>query len=319
MKENTQRERNPFPYSDSNKRYHTYDYYLRHTFGAKCAKIPLDGGFTCPNRDGTKGVGGCIYCSAQGSGEFAPSARLPIAEQYELGRELLRAKWEDFKCIPYFQAYTNTYAPLPRLRELFEEAASLPDAVGLSIATRADSLTPKTVEYLADLSERTVVTLELGLQTVHDQTAVLINRGHSFADFLAGYRLVRKRAPRVRLGVHLILGLIGENDEMMVESAQRVAELVPDEVKFHSLYVLKNTRMAEIYREGGYIPLERAQYVKLVVECIRRMPPETVIGRLTGDAPKNDLIAPLWTRNKRCVLNEIDKKFYQENLWQGKL
>lgn len=314
----TQRETNPFLYSDTNKRYHTYDYYLRHAFGEKCAKIPLDGGFTCPNRDGKCGTGGCIYCSERGSGEFAPSALLPIEEQYEIGRERLRAKWGALKCIPYFQAYTNTYAPLSRLQELFDKAVALPDAVGLNVATRADCLSPEIVDYLASLSERTVVTVELGLQSVHDETAARINRGHTFADFLAGYRLLRDRAPRVRICVHLILGLIGENDEMMVESAQRVGELAPNEVKFHSLYVLKNTKMAEIYHNGGYIPLTRERYVDLVVKGICLMPADTVIGRLTGDGVENELIAPLWTQNKRCVLNEIDKKFYNENLWQGK-
>lgn len=319
MKGMTQRKTNPFPFSDSNKRYYTYDYYLRHTFGGKCAKIPLDGGFTCPNRDGRYGVGGCIYCSERGSGDFAPSSALSVAEQYERGRERLRAKWGEFKCIPYFQAYTNTYAPLPRLKELFEVAVCLPDAVGLNIATRADCLSEETVDYLAELSERTVLTLELGLQTVHDKTAALINRGHTFADFLKGFHMVRERAPHVRLGVHMILGLIGENDEMMVESAQKVAVLRPDEVKIHSLYVLKNTKMAEIYRNGAYIPLTKEHYVDLAVRCVSEMPTETVIGRLTGDGAESELIAPLWTQKKRCVLNEIDKKFYLENLWQGKL
>ena len=318
MKSVPQRETNPFPYSDSNKRYHTYDYYLRRAFGAKCAKIPLDGGFTCPNRDGTKGVGGCIYCSARGSGEFAPEACLPIAQQYEQSRELLRAKWGEVKCIPYFQANTNTYAPVSRLRELFNEAIALPDAVGLNVATRADCLPDEVLDLLAELSEKTVLTVELGLQTVHDETAAAINRGHTYADFLCGYCRVRERVPRARIGVHLILGLIGENDEMMVESAQRVAELRPDEVKLHSLYVLENTKMAEIYRNGGYKPIELDHYVDLVTTCIRCMPPETVIGRLTGDAPRNALLAPMWTRNKRLVLNKIDKKFYQENIWQGK-
>ena len=318
MKAKTQRSTNPFPFSDSNKRYHTYDYYLRTAFGTKCAKIPLDGGFTCPNRDGRCGTGGCIYCSARGSGDFAASALLPIEEQYRVQRERLAQKWSDFKCIPYFQAFTNTYAPLPRLRELFERAVALPDAVGLNVATRADCLPPETVEYLAELSERTVLTLELGLQTVHDETAARINRGHDLATFLDGYRRMRAYAPRVRLGIHLIFGLIGENDEMMVESVQKVAELRPDEVKFHSLYVQDGTEMARIYRNGGYFPLERERYVDLVVKGIEMLPPETVIGRLTGDGAESTLLAPLWGLKKRCVLNEIDKKFYNNNTWQGK-
>lgn len=318
MKDNTQRKTNPFPYSDSNKRYYTYDYYLRTTFGTKCAKIPLDGGFTCPNRDGRCGTGGCIYCSARGSGDFTASPLLPIEEQYRVQRERLAQKWSSFKCIPYFQAFTNTYAPLSRLRELFEGAVDLPDAVGLNIATRADCLPPETVEFLGELSQRTVLTVELGLQTVHDQTAAAINRGHDFQTFLEGYHRVRALAPRVRLGVHLIFGLIGENDEMMVETAQRVAELHPDEVKFHSLYVQEGTEMAKIYRNGGYLPLERERYVELVVRAIEMLPPKTVIGRLTGDGAEKSLLAPLWAQKKRCVLNEIDKKFYNDNTWQGK-
>ena len=318
MKENTQSKTNPFVYSDSNKRYHTYDYYLRHTFGSKYAKIPLDGGFTCPNRDGRCGVGGCIYCSSNGSGDFTQSATLPIAEQYRIQRELLAAKWKDFRCIPYFQAHTNTYAPVQRLKELFEQALILPDAVGLNIATRADCLPDDVIDYLAELSERTVLTLELGLQTCHDKTAALINRGHTFEQFVQGYRKVRERAPKIRLGVHLILGLIGENDEMIVETAQRVAALRPNEVKLHSLYVLEGTKMAEMYRNGAYFPLERDHYVDLVVRVLEMMPPEVVIGRLTGDGEEDHLLAPLWTSKKRCVLNEIDKKFYNIDTWQGK-
>ena len=313
----TQKERNPFRFSDTNKRYHAYDYYLRHTFGSKCAKIPLDGGFTCPNRDGTCGVGGCIYCSPRGSGDFTEAA-LPIAEQYRLQRERLKGKWSDFKCIPYFQAYTNTYAPLSRLRELYEQALALPDAVGLNIATRADCMPDGVIDLLAELSARTVLTVELGLQTVHDQTARLINRGYDFACFADCFARIRQRAPRVRIGIHLILGLIGENDEMMVQTVQKVAELRPDEVKIHCLYVSDGTKLAEIYRNNGYLPLEREQYTDLVVRALELLPPEVVVGRLTGDGDAKCLLAPLWTRDKRNILNEIDKKFYVNNSYQGK-
>lgn len=314
----TQKESNPFRYSDTNKRYHTYDYYLRHAYGVKCVKIPLDGGFTCPNRDGRCGVGGCIFCSAEGSGEFNAPSALPIAEQYRLQREHLKQKWPEFKCIPYFQAHTNTYAPIERLRALFEEAVALPDAVGISIATRADCLPDEVILYLSELSARTDVTLELGLQTVHDETAAKINRGYPFSVFEKAYARVRELAPRVRIGIHLILGLIGENDEMMVETVQRVAELVPDEVKFHLLYVNENTKMAEIYRNGGYFPMEREEYVELIVRLLELLPPEVVIGRLTGDGDRNRLLAPLWSGDKRKILNEIDKKFYANNSFQGK-
>ena len=314
----TQAATNPFIHSDTNKRYYTYDYYLRRTFGTKCAKIPLDAGFTCPNRDGTLGTGGCIYCSGRGSGDFACSPELPIAEQYRRQREILAGKWREFSCIPYFQAHTNTYAPLERLKALFEEAVTFPDAVGLSIATRPDCLPDEVLEYLADLSERTLLTLELGLQTVHDETARRINRGYPFKTFLDAYRRIRRIAPRIRISAHLIFGLIGENDEMMVETVQTLAALRPDEVKLHVLYVQNDTEMARIYRNGGYFPMNEAEYVDLVVRAISMLPPDTVIGRLTGDGDRKQLLAPLWTKNKRLLLNKIDKKFYEANVWQGK-
>lgn len=315
----TQREENPFPFSDSNKRYHTYDYYLRHTFGGKCAKLPLDGGFTCPNIDGTCGRGGCIYCSGNGSGDFTAPAALPISEQYRVVRERMTKKWPCDRFIAYFQPHTNTYAPIERLRALYEEALALPQVVGLNIATRADAVPDAVIDYLATLSERTVLTLELGLQTVHDETAQRINRGHTYAVFLDAYRRIRKRAPRVRICIHLIFGLIGENDEMMVKTVQKVSRLAPDEVKFHLLYVLKGTKMAELLASGAYQPMREEEYVDLIVRAIQLLPPETVIGRLTGDGAENALLAPLWSRKKLCILNEIDKKIYKENGWQGKM
>ena len=318
MKQQAQRDINPFRYSDTNKRYHTYDYYMRHAFGGKCVKIPLDAGFTCPNIDGTCGRGGCIYCSGRGSGDFAAPATLPIAEQYRVMRAQMAKKWSVERCIPYFQARTNTYAAPARLRALWEEALMLPGAVGLNIATRADCL-PKPVLYeLARISEKTVLTVELGLQTVHDQTATRINRGHSFAQFEEGYRRLRERVPHARVSFHTILGLIGESDEMMVKTAQNIARLQPDEVKLHLLYVLEGTEMAQIYRNGGYMPLDLERYVRLVVHTLELLPPEVVVGRLTGDGPRNTLLAPRWSQNKIQILNEIDKKFYETNSYQGK-
>lgn len=318
MKKTTQRESNPFPFSDSNKRYYTYDYYLRHTFGEKVAKVTLDGGFTCPNRDGTCGTGGCIYCSGRGSGDFTEDALLPIAEQYRAQVERIRKKWDARKFIAYFQAFTNTYAPLPRLRELYEQALACEGVVGLNIGTRADCLPDEVVAYLEELSARTIVTVELGLQTVHDDTARKIGRGHGYDIFLDAYRRLREKAPHVRIGVHLIFGLIGENDENMMESVQRVAALLPDEVKIHLLYVLKNTKMADIYGNGGLTAMDREEYIDLVVRALEHLPPQTVIARLTGDAPRKELISPLWSLEKGRILNEIDKKFYARDAWQGK-
>ncbi|MBR2011566.1 MAG: TIGR01212 family radical SAM protein [Clostridia bacterium] len=314
----TQAELNPFPFSDSNKRYHTYDYYLRHTFGGKVAKLTLDGGFTCPNIDGTCGTGGCIYCGGNGSGHFTAPATLSISDQYRMQREVMQRKWGVTQCIPYFQAHTNTYAPLEKLQALFEEALSFPDAVGLNIATRADCLPDDVLAYLAELSERTVLTLELGLQTVHDTTAALINRGHTFEDFLESYQRIRALAPRIRIGVHLILGLPHETHEMMLDTVRRVAALHPDEIKLHLLYVVSDAPLCEQYLAGEYTALSREEYVDLVVRALELIPPDVVIGRLTGDAPLSTLIAPLWSKGKLTVLNDIDKKLFAENTWQGK-
>ena len=316
MKE-TQRTQNPFVHSDSNKRYYTYDYYLKKTFGGKCAKIPIDAGFTCPNIDGRCGVGGCIYCSARGSGDFAASG-LSVTEQYRVTRERLSSKWSTARCIPYFQAHTNTYAPTSRLRELFEEALSLPDVVGLNIATRADCLEDETVAYLAQLAERTTLTVELGLQSTNDQTAALINRGHTFAEFVAGYGKLRAASNRIGICVHLIFGLPDEDESTMLRSVREVAALQPDQVKLHLLHVLHSSRLGEIYERGEYQPMERESYIDVVTKALTLLPPETVIARLTGDGMAEDLLAPEWSRKKVSVINDIDKRMYELDLWQGK-
>ena len=317
MKKINQRTSNPFPFTDTNKRYHTYDYYLRRTFGGKCAKIPLDGGFSCPNIDGRCGVGGCIYCSGRGSGDFAESPTLPISEQYRRVRETLGSKWSVERCIPYFQAHTNTYGPVSRLRELFEEALTLEGAVGLNVATRGDCLPPEVVAYLSELAERTVLTVELGLQTAHDRTAERINRGHTYEDFLDGYRRLRAASDRISICVHLILGLPGEDREMMLETVRRVAALRPDQVKIHLLHVLKHTALASLYEAGEYTPLEKEEYVSLVVDALELLPPETVVARVTGDGMAEDLLAPEWSRRKVSVINDIDKLLYERGTYQG--
>ena len=313
----TQREINPFKYSDTNKRYYTYDYYLRRTFGGKCAKIPLDAGFTCPNIDGRCGHGGCIYCSDRGSGDFAASAALTIAEQFRITREKLGSKWSTERCIPYFQAHTNTYAPLSVLKEKYEEALRQEGVVGLNIATRADCLGADVVEYLAELAGRIVLTVELGLQSAHDETARLINRGHSYGEFLEGYKRLREASEKINICIHLILGLPGEDEEMMLETVRRVAELRPHQVKLHLLHVIKDTPLAKMYERGDYVPLEKEEYVDLVCRSLELLPPETVIGRLTGDGMAEELLAPLWSIKKVSVINDIDKELFARNTWQG--
>ena len=312
-----QAQSNPFVFSDTNKRYHTYEYYLRHKFGGKCAKLPLDAGFTCPNIDGRCGYGGCVYCSNRGSGDFAPEAQLSITEQIALQRERFARKWDVSRCIAYFQAHTNTYAPTDLLRRRFEEALACPGIVGLNIATRADCLPPDTVAYLAELAERTVLTVELGLQSSNDATAARINRGHDFAAFCKGFADLRAASPRIGICVHLILGLPGEDDADMMQSVRDVAALHPDQVKLHLLHVLRGTRLGELYESGGYAPLEREHYIRLVADALELLPADIVIGRLTGDGAAEDLLAPAWSRRKTTVINDIDKLLYARNSYQG--
>lgn len=314
----TQVSTNPFCNSDTNKRYYTYDYYLKRTFGGKCMKIPLDAGFTCPNIDGKCSVGGCIYCSSRGSGDFAADSVIPVGEQFEIIKKQLSSKWSTDKYIPYFQAHTNTYAPLETIRERVEEVLVKDGVVGLNIATRADCLEDDVVEYLVSLADRTVLTVELGLQTVHDCTAFLINRGHTYSDFLVGYEKLRRASDRINICVHLIFGLPGENREMMLESVSKVASLRPEQVKIHLLHVIKNTRLAEIYLDGQYEPMRMEDYVDVCAEALTLLPPDTVIGRLTGDGKREELLAPEWSLKKTVVINSIDKIMYSRELWQGK-
>lgn len=312
-----QADSNPFVYSDSNKRYHTYEYYLRNRFGGKCAKLPLDAGFTCPNLDGTCAFGGCIYCSSRGSGDFAPEAALSISEQIAVQKELFAKKWDVSRCIAYFQAHTNTHAPLNVLRAKFEEALSCEGIVGLNIATRADCLPDDVVEYLCELAERTVLTVELGLQSSNDQTASLINRGHDFATFCKGFAKLREASDKIGISVHVIFGLPGEGREEMMQTVCDVAALHPDQVKIHLLHVLRNTRLAQLYEGGAYLPMERDAYIETVADALERLPADIVIGRLTGDGARDELLAPLWSLKKTTVINDIDKLLYQRKSWQG--
>ncbi len=316
MKE-TQVTQNPYKYSDTNKRYYTYDYYLRKTFGGKCMKIPIDAGFTCPNIDGRCGVGGCIYCSPRGSGDFAAEAFLPTDEQFEIVKAQLSSKWKTDKYIPYLQAHTNTYAPTLIIKEKIEPLMQKEGVVGLNIATRADCLEESTVDYLCSLAERTTLTVELGLQSSNDDTAKKINRGHTFSEFVEGYKRLRRASEKINICVHIIFGLPGEDREMMIQTVKDVASLHPEQVKIHLLHVIRGTRLAEIYERGEYNPMSMEDYVDTVVEALTILPEDTVIGRLTGDGMQSELLAPEWSRKKTVVINNIDKKMYALNLVQG--
>lgn len=307
--------KNPFEYSLDNKRYHTWNYHLMQKFGEKVFKVSLNAGFTCPNIDGTKGFGGCIYCSDSGSGDFAGKPSDSILEQFEKVKQKMHKKWPRAKYIPYFQAHTNTYAPLEVLKEKFEPVLGCDGVVGLSIATRADALEDDVLDYLFELSKRTYLIVELGLQTVFDKTGELINRCHTYQEFLDGYKKLTDRG--INVCVHLIIGLPGETHEMMLRSVSEVAKLKPYAVKLHLLHVLKGTKLERMYLNNEFKTLTREEYVDIIVDALEILPKETIIQRLTGDGGKDDLIAPLWSLKKFCVLNEIDKEMVRRNSCQG--
>lgn len=306
---------NKFKYSLDNKRYHTWNYYLRRTFGEKVFKVSLNGGFTCPNIDGTKSVGGCTYCSSLGSGDFAGNPQKSIHEQFSEVKAQLHKKWHDAKYIAYFQANTNTYAPVSVLREKFEPVLNEKNVVGLSIATRADCLPDDVLDYLSELNGKTNLFVELGLQSVSDETGRKINRAHTYEEFLQGYNLLRERG--IKTCVHLIVGLPGENRDMILKSALTVARLHPHSIKLHLLHILKGTVMAEQYARGEFDVLSRDEYVNLIVDILELIPENIVIQRLTGDGGRDSLIAPLWSLKKFVVLNEIDKEMVRRDCYQG--
>lgn len=305
-----------FPYTMDNKRYHTWNYHLHQKFGCKVFKVSLNGGFTCPNIDGTKGTGGCSYCSGSGSGDFAGDPAQNILTQFEEIKSRMHQKWKEGKYIPYFQAHTNTYAPASVLRERFEGVLAQPGVVGLSIATRADCLPSDVMTYLKELNQRTYLIVELGLQSIYDETGERINRCHTYEEFLEGYQKLTDAG--IPVCVHLIDGLPGETKEMMLESAKQVGKLRPHCVKLHLLHILKNTPIAEEYAAGAFSLLTLEEYTDIIVRQLEVLPPETVIQRLTGDGGRESLIGPLWSLKKFVVLNEIDKLMLRRNTWQGK-
>ncbi len=312
----TQAQRNPFPYSEDNKRYYTWNYYLKQRFGGKVFKVPLNAGFTCPNRDGTKGAGGCSFCSGQGSGDFAGDPAMEIGRQFDEIRLQLHQKWPQGRYIPYFQAFTNTYAPVEVLRQRYGQVLGRTGVVGLAVATRADALPEDVLDYLEEVAAQTYLIVELGLQTIHEETARRINRGHGWQEFLEGYRRLAER--KICTCVHIMDGLPGESREMMLETACAVGLLRPHCVKIHLLHLLKGTRLAAEWAEKPFPLLSREEYVSIVCDQLEMLPPETVIQRLTGDGGAEQLIGPLWSRRKREVLNEIDKELLRRNSWQGR-
>ncbi len=304
-----------FQFSFDNKRYHTFNYFLRNKFNSKVFKVSLTAGLSCPNRDGTKGFRGCSFCSENLSGDFAGNPKENIEIQFDNVRNKMHEKWHDGQYIAYFQAGTNTYAPVDVLKEMYYTALSQKGVVGLSIATRPDCLSNEICDLLEEISKKTYLVVELGLQTIHDKTAKLTNRCHSYQDFLDGYEMLSSRG--INICVHIINGLPYETHDMMVETAREVAQLKPHCVKIHLLHIIRGTRMHELFDSGAFKELTLEEYVSIVCDQLELFPSETVIQRLTGDGEKQSLIAPLWSLKKFCVINEIDKEMLRRNTMQG--
>lgn len=306
----------PSPLLWGDKRFHTWNYEMREHMDTKVFKVMLDAGFTCPNRDGSIAKGGCTFCSARGSGDFAGSRRDDLVTQFNHVRDRQHLKWPNAKYIGYFQAYTNTYAPVEELREYYEVILQQPGVVGLSIATRPDCLPDDVVEYLAELNQRTYLWVEMGLQTIHNSTSELINRAHDTQCYIEA--VAKLRACGIRVCTHIIHGLPQETHEMMLETVSAVAGMDVQGIKIHLLHLMRKTPMVKQYEAGLLRFLEQDEYVKLIVDSLEILPPEMIVHRLTGDAPRESLIGPLWSLKKWEVLNAIDHELVARDSWQGK-
>ena len=298
------------------KPYHSFDYMLKERFGEKIYKVALDAGMTCPNRDGTLGSRGCIFCSAGGSGDFAGSRQDSITQQIEKQAASIRQKRGVAKFIAYFQAYTNTYAPVDYLRKIYTEAISHPDIAAISIGTRPDCLDEDILQFLDELNQKKPVWVELGLQTIHETTARYIRRGYPLSCFEQAVSELRKR--NLDVIVHTILGLPGESKNDILSTIEYLNHRDIQGIKLQLLHVLKGTDLAEDYLAGKFQVYSMEEYLELVIDCLEHLNPEIVIHRLTGDGPKDLLIAPLWSSAKRTVLNTLHRECKLRHAFQGK-
>jgi radical SAM protein (TIGR01212 family) len=298
------------------KRYTDYNSYLRRIFGCRVQKISIDAGLTCPNRNGRVGTGGCIYCNARGSGTGAAAGGLSVAEQIVRSQTAMARRYKAEKFIAYFQSFSNTYAPVPVLKNLYDGAVSVPGVVGLSIGTRPDCVDASVLDLIQSYTDRYLVWVEYGIQSIHDATLKRINRGHDAACFEKAVALTRNRG--IHICVHLILGLPGENRQMMLETAETISRMGIDGVKLHLLYVIKGTPLETLYQQGMYRCLEQQEYVDIVCDVLERLPREMVIQRLTGDPHPEELAAPLWSLQKSQTFSMIQETLIERNTWQGK-
>ena len=304
-----------FKYSNTNKRYHTLDYFYKNKFHEKIFKVSLNANFTCPNIDGTVGYGGCIYCSKTGSGEFAGDVKDDIIIQFNKVKEMMHKKWPKAKYIGYFKARTNTYAPVEKLKEIYEPILKQENVVGLNIATRPDSITDECLDYLSDLNKRTYLTIELGLQTIKEETSKLINRCHSLECFEDMVKKLRNK--NINVIVHIINGLPYETKEDMLNTAKYLNKLDIQGIKIHMLSIVKDTPLEKLYQEKKFHILTKEEYIDIVVSQLELLREEIVIHRITGDPKTDDLIEPKWLVKKFCVLNDIDKEMVKRDTYQG--
>ena len=295
--------------------YNAFGSAMRERFGCKVYRLSLDGGMTCPNRDGKIGSRGCIFCGEEGAGEFAEKACESVTDQLEKAKERVSRKIKDGKYIAYFQSYTNTYAPTDKLRKMFSEAISHPEVVALSVATRPDCLPEDVVELLGELNRQKPVWVELGLQTIYPQSAAYIRRGYPLEVFEDAVKRLKEK--KLEIIVHMIIGLPGETEEMIYETASYIGNSGADGVKFHLLHILRGTDLYTEYEAGRVIPLTLEEYIKLLCGCIERIPKDMVIHRMTGDGSKKVLAAPLWSGDKKRVLNAINRAIREQGIVQG--
>lgn len=297
------------------KPYQLFSQHLKERFGGRVHKISVDAGFGCPNRDGGRSGAGCLFCDPGGSGAVGIERQLSVSAQVEQGKEVMTRKYKAGKFMAYFQPFSNTLAPVEELRALYDEALAVDDVVGLAIGTRPDCLPPEVIDLLAEYHEKTYLWLELGLQSSHDRTLDWLRRGHDFATFIEAYR--RAKSHGLRVCVHVILGLPGESRNDILQTVDALAELQIDGVKLHLLHVLRDTPLGELYAANEITVMGMEEYVELVVDCIERLPPQTLIHRLTGDGPRDLLLAPLWSLKKWEVLNAINAEFNRRGSVQG--
>lgn len=298
-----------------NKRYYTLNYYYKKKYGSKVFKVALNGGFSCPNKDGKKGTGGCIYCSPSGSGDFAGNIKEDILTQFENIKNMMLEKWPDAKYIGYFQANSNTYASVDRLKELYEPILNVENVVGLNIATRSDCFNEDIYNYLEDLNKRTDLVIELGLQSSKQETIELINRKETKKEFEDCINELKKR--NIKYVIHIINGLPGETKEDMINTAKYVNSLNPFGIKIHMLHVIKNTKLGDMYLKNSFHILTKKEYIDIVINQLEYLNEDIVINRITGDPVKEDLIEPAWLLKKFVVLNDIDKEMVKRNTYQG--